>query len=171
MSFFGAALEPRLKGLFICGSGSPDHNGPVNPRCPALSRAARAARHPPLARHTVLAGLVGAALGAALSLASGLAWSSDEPDHERARAAVAAGSVLPLATVLAKLQQSHPGQVLDLELEKEEGRWVYEIKLLQANGQLVKLEMDAATGELIRIKRRPGPSPHRRDEPHPNTAE
>lgn len=140
-------------------------------RCPALCHDARAAQRLRAARREVLAGLLATASGAALGLAPGPAWPGDEPDHERARAAVAAGNVLPLATGLAKLQRSHPGQVLDLELEKEDGRWVYEIKLLQANGQLVKLEMDAATGELIRIKRRAGPDPRRGDEPHPDAAE
>ena len=42
------------------------------------------------------------------------------------------------------------GQVLDVELEDEDGRLVYEVKLLQAGGRLVKLELDAASGELLK---------------------
>jgi uncharacterized membrane protein YkoI len=90
-------------------------------------------------------------------LATPIARAS-ERDHERAREAVQAGQVLPLPAVLDKLAISHPGQVLEVELEheREHGResWVYEIKLLQRNGQLLKLELDAQTGELLRSKMR-----------------
>jgi hypothetical protein len=78
-------------------------------------------------------------------------------DHERARAAVQAGQVLPLATLLQQLQRSHPGQVLEVELERDDGRWIYELKLLQGGGQLVKLELDATTGQVLKARRRPAP--------------
>ncbi len=64
---------------------------------------------------------------------------------------------MPLAELLERLQRSHPGQVLEIELEREDregGRWTYEIKLLQANGQLLKLELDARTAELLDVKRK-----------------
>jgi uncharacterized membrane protein YkoI len=37
--------------------------------------------------------------------------------------------------------------VLEVELEEERGRLVYEIKLLRPGGRLVELYYDAATGE------------------------
>ena len=76
-------------------------------------------------------------------------------DQDRARAAVQAGQALPLKTVLARLEREAPGQVLDVELEQKDGRWIYEIKLLQPGGRLVKLEVDAATAEVLRRKERP----------------
>ncbi len=79
-------------------------------------------------------------------------------DHERARAAVQAGQVLPLATLLQQLQRSHPGQVLEVELERDDGRWIYELKLLQGGGQILKLELDAATGQVLKARSRPAPS-------------
>lgn len=95
-----------------------------------------------------LAGLVLAAL-----LAAPMAQASDK-DHERARQAVQAGQVLSLPVVLEKLDATHPGQVLEVELEREDNSWIYEIKLLQRDGQLVKLELDAKTGEVLRSKMR-----------------
>ena len=93
-------------------------------------------------------------------LLSGLALSAsragDHDDHDRARAAVQAGQVLPLATLLQRLERSHPGQVLELELERDDGRWIYEIKLLQADGQLLKLELDAGTAQVLKVKRKDG---------------
>jgi hypothetical protein len=82
------------------------------------------------------------------------AAAGDKVDHERARAAVQAGEVLPLATLLERLQRTHPGQVLELELEREDGRWIYDLKLLQTDGQLLKLEVDAATGQVLELKRK-----------------
>lgn len=91
-------------------------------------------------------------------LLAGVAWplarAGDRHDHERARAAVQAGEVLPLATVLERLQRTHPGQVLELELEREHERWVYDIKLLQPNGQLVKLRVDARTAQVLEARQR-----------------
>ena len=87
-------------------------------------------------------------------LAQSPAWPNDSRDHERARAAVEAGQVLPLPTLLERLRRTHPGQVLELELEQEDGRWIYEVKLLQASGQLLKLDVDAATAQVLRVRRK-----------------
>lgn len=65
-----------------------------------------------------------------------------------------AGQVLPLPTLLERLRRTHPGQVLELEFERDGGRWIYEIKLLQANGQLLKLDVDAATAQVLQVKRK-----------------
>ena len=82
------------------------------------------------------------------------ATAGGKDDHERARAAVQAGEVLPLPTLLDRLQRTHPGQVLELELERDDGRWIYEVRLLQADGQLMKLELDARTAQVLKMKPR-----------------
>jgi len=90
----------------------------------------------------------------ALPLLAAAAQADDRRDHERARAAVQAGQVLPLPALLEQVRRQAPGQVLEVELEHEDGRWLYELKLLQPGGQLVKLEVDAATGQVLATKRR-----------------
>lgn len=89
-------------------------------------------------------------------LAAGLgglpAWA--DSDHDRARQAVQSGQVLPLPTVLEQLAREVPGQVLEVELEQDDGRWIYEIKLLQAGGQLVKLKVDAQSAAVLRRRNR-----------------
>ncbi|MYZ51238.1 PepSY domain-containing protein [Malikia spinosa] len=86
-------------------------------------------------------------LGGACSMALGFGG-----DHERARAALQAGEVLPLPQLLERVAREQPGQVLAVELEREDGRWVYELKLLDPAGRLVKLEVDARSAELLRRK-------------------
>jgi uncharacterized membrane protein YkoI len=98
----------------------------------------------------------------ALALGSGSARA--EGDHERARQALAAGEILPLATILERVERSHPGRVLDVDLERDKGdkgdkaeaapRWVYEIKLLTPSGTRLKLQIDAKSGALMGTKRR-----------------
>ena len=82
--------------------------------------------------------------------------SRADADHDRARQALEAGEVLPLGTILERIERDHPGQVLDVELdlEKRDGveRWVYEVKLLRQGGALVKLKVDARSGSVISRK-------------------
>lgn len=87
------------------------------------------------------------------------AWASDRDDHERALQAVQSGQVLPLTTVLERLGRQHPGQVLEVELERDAGQWIYEIKLLSADGQLLKLKLDAGTAAVVRMKVRESKPP------------
>jgi uncharacterized membrane protein YkoI len=97
---------------------------------------------------------LGALCAATLMGISGMGWA--DADHDRARQALEAGEVLPLGTILTRLEHDHPGQVLDVELdlEKQGGveRWVYEVKLLRQGGALVKLKVDARTGAVISRK-------------------
>lgn len=97
-----------------------------------------------------------APLFCSLALLLATAPAHADSDQDRARAAVQAGQVLPLKTVLERLEREHPGQVLEVELERDDGRWVYEVKLLQARGRLVKLELDAGSGEVLKRRERDG---------------
>lgn len=82
------------------------------------------------------------------------AAASDHADHDRARAALQAGEILPLTTVLQRVAAEYPGQVLEVELERDAGRWTYEIKLLQPSGGLLKLEVDAANARVLKARSR-----------------
>ena len=97
--------------------------------------------------------LLAALLPALLALPVG-SMARSEPDQDRARAALQAGEILPLNTILTRLAQTQPGQVLEVELERKDGRWLYEIKLLQPGGGLRKLELDAKSGEVLQPKSR-----------------
>ena len=95
-----------------------------------------------------------------LALGSSAGMAENERDHDRARQALEAGEVLPLRTILERVEREYPGQVIDVELEREHEngleRWVYKIKLLRTGGALVKLKVDARTGAIIGKKERSG---------------
>ena len=75
-------------------------------------------------------------------------------DHELARQALEQGQVLPLRQVLDKIEREYQGQVLKIEFEREDGRYIYEIRLLQRDGRMAKLEVDAVDGRVLKIKRK-----------------
>lgn len=83
-----------------------------------------------------------------------LAWGSggaraEEDSHDRALEAVGRGEILPLSTILDRLRQTDQGQVIEVELEIERDRWLYEVKTLAANGVVSKRLLDARTGALL----------------------
>lgn len=78
--------------------------------------------------------------------------AGDAHDHDRARQALEAGEILPLRTILERVERDYPGQVMEVELEREDGRWRYEIKVLRTGGALVKLVFDARDGKSLRVK-------------------
>ncbi len=84
---------------------------------------------------------------------SGLAQAS-ESDHEMARKALREGKVLPLRTVLEQAERDYQGQVLEVELDRDDGMFIYEIKLLRTDGQLMKLKVNAANGQVLSIKQK-----------------
>ncbi len=88
----------------------------------------------------------------ALPLNSSARGGSEGHDHDRARAALQAGEILSLPMIMARVAQSYPGHVLEVELEREDERWIYELKLLQPSGGLLKLEIDAKSGAVIKQK-------------------
>ncbi len=94
-------------------------------------------------------------------LVGGGAARADGEDHERARKALEAGEVLPLKTILERVERDYPGQVMDVELEREhEGRserWIYKVKVLRTGGTLVKLKVDAREGSVLGSKSRNHP--------------
>ena len=86
-----------------------------------------------------------------LALASPL-WASEKADQDRALQAVQSGEILPLRTVLERLEKEQPGQVLEVELERKQSQWVYEVKLLQRDGRRLKLLLDARDASILQRK-------------------
>ena len=75
-------------------------------------------------------------------------------DHDRARSALMSGEIMALKALLERLETDHPGQVLEVELDQERDRWVYKVKVLQSDGRLLRLDVDAASGAVLKERRR-----------------
>ena len=71
--------------------------------------------------------------------------------HDDVRKAVTAGRFRPLADILEMVQKKYSGNVLDVELDRDEaGRHIYEVKLLDANGRRREIHIDAVSGQEVR---------------------
>jgi uncharacterized membrane protein YkoI len=81
--------------------------------------------------------------------AHGDGWEDDDHSYDRARRAVRRGEILPMVRLLQALRTQIPGEVVDVELEREDGRWVYEFKIVDDKGWLREVYVDAQTGEIL----------------------
>lgn len=60
------------------------------------------------------------------------------------------GQILPLEEVLKPTMQRYPGaRLLELELEEDDGIYIYEIELITRKGVVRELEIDALTGQIL----------------------
>jgi uncharacterized membrane protein YkoI len=88
--------------------------------------------------------------GLCLAVLFGTGPALADDDHERARAALERGEVLPLAIILERLQGVIDGDVIATEFERDDGRWIYEIEYIDRDGRIVELEVDAADGRILK---------------------
>ena len=98
--------------------------------------------------------LMALAVAAATAGTAAQAAERGHGDHDLARQALERGQVLPLRTVLEKVEREYQGQVLKVEFELDDGRFLYEIRLLQQDGRMAKLKIDAVDGRVLQIKRK-----------------
>lgn len=73
-------------------------------------------------------------------------------DHLESRQLVKEGAILPLETILQRVNEQRPGKVLEVEQEFEKGRYIYEIELLGEDGIVWEMEIDAVTGEILELE-------------------
>ena len=93
-----------------------------------------------------------ALVGAGLLCALGVAVA-DRRDHDDARALREQGAIVPLEEVLRAATAQHPGRVVEVELERKGGAYVYEVEVLDAGGEVWELKYDARTGALLKQKK------------------
>lgn len=86
---------------------------------------------------------------------SGVAHVGESLSFEQMREARQKGEIRSLRWVMHQLQTAYPGRLLDAELLKKNGRYIYRIKLLQAGGYVSRLIVDAYTAEVLRERSRP----------------
>jgi uncharacterized membrane protein YkoI len=68
------------------------------------------------------------------------------------RTAVSRGQVLPLPRIIAIAQGRVKGDMVKIEIEKENGVLIYEVKILTAKGRVREVELDARTGAILSVE-------------------
>ncbi|HEB63278.1 MAG TPA: peptidase M4 [Gammaproteobacteria bacterium] len=78
----------------------------------------------------------------------GAAWADD--DHNKALQLREMGKIMALEEILKHAKKEVNGRILELELEREDGVYLYEILILDAKGQLWEIEIDATSGKILK---------------------
>lgn len=79
-----------------------------------------------------------------------LARADSDYDPERLQQLINSKQLIPLEQLLDTHQELLSGRVVDVELEREHKRWIYEIKVLKENGKRREFYFDGATGALLK---------------------
>ncbi|WP_291604983.1 PepSY domain-containing protein [Bradyrhizobium sp.] len=73
-------------------------------------------------------------------------------DQDEARQALQAGEIRPLAEILDAVRGKLPGEIVRVKLEREMGRWMYELRVVDHRGRLLEIYVDARSGMVERTK-------------------
>ncbi len=86
---------------------------------------------------------------ASFMILSPLHTAMADDDYIEARRLLDSGEILPLEVILGNVRQIFPGKVLEVELEKEDHKIVYEIEVLGRDGVIEEIYIDAKTGKQL----------------------
>ena len=82
--------------------------------------------------------------------------SRSSRDHDEIRQLRHSGQIVSLEAIITRHRRTQPGgQLLEAELEFEQGRYVYELKILGEDGVVREFEYDACSGELWHLEPKP----------------
>jgi len=73
-------------------------------------------------------------------------------DDKRIRQLQQSGEILSLEQIFDRARKVKPGRIVDVDLDKDDGRYLYEIELLESSGKVWEMEFDARTGELLQLE-------------------
>jgi uncharacterized membrane protein YkoI len=93
-----------------------------------------------------------AILVAAAVLLAAAPLRAEASGHDAVRHAVERGEIRALTDILTIVRGKLPGEVTGVEIERKNGRWLYEFRVVDGNGRLFEVYVDAKSGEIERIK-------------------
>jgi len=75
-----------------------------------------------------------------------------DDDYREAKRLRESGEKMPLEEILKKVRTTYPGRILEVELENEKGRVIYELEILGADSIVREIYIDAKSGELLSVE-------------------
>ena len=70
-------------------------------------------------------------------------------DADRARSALEKGEIRPLDEILRVVRAAAPGDVVSVDLKHDEGRWLYKLRVLSADGKRRTIKVDAGSAKIL----------------------
>lgn len=82
------------------------------------------------------------------------AKAGEDISHMEARKLQAAGEILSLERIIEIARSAKSGDILETELERNRktGLYIYEVEILDGKGMVWELNLNAKTGEIIKIE-------------------
>ena len=68
-----------------------------------------------------------------------------------ARDAVRRNQVIPLSDIIPDVLQRFDARLLEVEFEREDGQFIYELELITGSGRMIEVMVDAASGEILGV--------------------
>lgn len=72
--------------------------------------------------------------------------------HDDARRHVERGDIRPLAEIMGQVKSQLTGEVVSVDLEREGGRFIYELKTIEPDGRRREIYVDARSGAILKSK-------------------
>lgn len=73
-------------------------------------------------------------------------------EHDAVRFVERHDDILSLDQILRKADEQHAGRVLESELKQKNGRYVYEVEVVDDQGRVWEMKFDARSGEVLKEK-------------------
>jgi uncharacterized membrane protein YkoI len=89
-------------------------------------------------------------LAGTLSLAAGPLPAGTS--HDDAKLLQEQGVIVPLERIVEDALRLHRGHVVETELERKKGKYIYEVEIVDEQGVLWELKYDARNGTLLKSK-------------------
>ena len=80
---------------------------------------------------------------------SAFTYADSEFSRSVIRRLVKEGKILSLEVILVRYPDKEYGRLLDLEVETEHGKIIYELEFLRDDGRVLEIEVDASNGLVL----------------------
>lgn len=91
-------------------------------------------------------------LAAAVVVAPVGAGRAEPNDQDAIWNAVKRGEIRPLADLIGIVRSKLPGEITGVEMERKDGQWIYEFRVVGDKGHLFEVHVDARSGDISEIK-------------------
>ena len=88
----------------------------------------------------------------ALLISSPAYMSLADDDYLEAKRLRDRGEIKSLEEILKNVRRAYPGRILEVELEDEKGRIIYELEILGNDSIVREIYIDARSGELLSVE-------------------
>ncbi|ADP72159.1 hypothetical protein Rvan_2955 [Rhodomicrobium vannielii ATCC 17100] len=88
-------------------------------------------------------------VAAAAMLASPTAFAKDDDSRSEIHQGLKQGDIKSLSDILVISKDRVVGEVIEAEIDRKGGKWIYDLELIDPQGFKSKVKVDAKTGDVV----------------------